>query len=330
MDARYTVSIFVAAPGTPLKDGGTSAAGHVYYEISNGQTKTSYGFAPIEHGVVTGAGMVYDNDAGQYQKPYYTRTMEVTKEQYEKLKEFGDSPDAHGFSTAYHGAANSCIDFTWGALNHAGLHRTNLLFQQDKDFEGALKPLSNEEPIRSIRAPFPDSDLNREVHNRMPQRDLMQRIISEEDGSSIRPGLPAEQVPSSAVGNDPLLAQARNAMQRLEMGLGRDYDGNSECMAASAACLAKESGFSRIDHVMLSQATATTRQGENVFVVQGEPGDPAHRRAYMATAEALAVPAEESIRRLQEDGPGAAARNQHQEQAEQLAQQEQQRPRVMG
>lgn len=162
---------------------------------------------------------------------------------------------------------------------------------------------------------------------------LLPPVVNPESPGELPPyvqpfGQSGDSTPRGA--EDPLLAQARDAMQRLEAGLGRDYDGNSECMAASAACLAKESGFSRIDHVMLSQATATTRQGENVFVVQGEPGDPAHRRAHMATAEALAVPAEESIRRLQEDGPGAVARNPHQEQAEQLAQQEQQRPRVMG
>lgn len=162
---------------------------------------------------------------------------------------------------------------------------------------------------------------------------LLPPVVNPESPGELPPyvqpfGQSGESTPRSA--EDPLLAQARDAMRRLESGLGREYDGNSECMAASAACLAKESGFSRIDHVMLSQATATTRQGENVFVVQGEPGDPAHRRAHMGTAEALAVLAEESIRRLQEDGPGAVVRNQHQEQAEQLAQQEQQRPRVMG
>lgn len=328
MDARYTVSIFVAAPGTPLQDGGTSAAGHVYYEISNGRTKASYGFAPIEHGVVTGAGMVYDSDAGQYQQPFYTRTMEVSKEQYEKLKEFGDSPDAHGFSTEYHGATNSCIDFTWGALNHAGLYRTNMLFQKDKDFEGELKPLSNEEPIRSIRAPFPDSELNSEVHNRMPLRNFMQRFISEEDGSPELHSRPPHQLPGTSGDVDPLLAQAREAMSRLEAGLGRVYDGKSECVAASAACLAKESGFSRIDHVVLSQATTTSRQGENVFVVQGEPGDPAHRRAHMPTAEALQMPIEESMRRLHSHEP-AFAHSQQQVQNDAMVQQEQ-RGRMMG
>ncbi|MBS1174513.1 MAG: hypothetical protein H6R05_644 [Burkholderiaceae bacterium] len=45
----YTVTIYVAASGTPLASGGTSKAGHVYYVTSDGQNKNSFGFAPIVH-----------------------------------------------------------------------------------------------------------------------------------------------------------------------------------------------------------------------------------------------------------------------------------------
>jgi hypothetical protein len=69
----YTVTIYVAAPGTPLlKDGqpaGTSAAGHVYYVTSDGQRTNSFGFAPIKHGVSKGAGEVSYSDFKEYQKP---------------------------------------------------------------------------------------------------------------------------------------------------------------------------------------------------------------------------------------------------------------------
>lgn len=30
MTSKYTVTMYVAAPGTPMKGGATSAAGHVY------------------------------------------------------------------------------------------------------------------------------------------------------------------------------------------------------------------------------------------------------------------------------------------------------------
>jgi peptidoglycan hydrolase-like protein with peptidoglycan-binding domain len=99
--------------------------------------------------------------------------------------------------------------------------------------------------------------------------------------------------------DDPLHRQAEDAVRRLEQSLGRDYDGNSERLAASAACLAKENGLSRVDHVVLSQDTGTVRQGENLFVVQGELNNPAHLRAHMRTDEALAKPVEQSLAQLQ-------------------------------
>lgn len=131
-----------------------------------------------------------------------------------------------------------------------------------------------------------------------------------------------------SVQQNPLLAQSRDAMQRLETTLGRQFDQNSERMAASAACLAQDSGLSRVDHVLLSNATETKRQGETFFVVQGDPANPAHRRAHMPTEQALNAPLEASLQRLQGvDAPAQAqARSVQQEQNEQLVQQ--QGPRV--
>lgn len=127
---------------------------------------------------------------------------------------------------------------------------------------------------------------------------------------------------------DPRLSQAREAVQRLEAGLGRPYDENSERLAASAACLARDSGLGRVDHVLLSTATASARPGENVFVVQGDLGDPAHRRAHMPTQEALNTPAEESIQKLHSPEATSLAQNQQREQSEVL-QQEEHRSRAM-
>ena len=70
-------------------------------------------------------------------------------------------------------------------------------------------------------------------------------------------------------------------------------------MAASAACLAKANGLSGIDHILLSEERGTVRKGENLFVVQGEPGDPAQRRAMMKTQDAIDTPVEQSVAQLQ-------------------------------
>lgn len=284
MDDKYTVTVYVAAPGTPLLAGGTSAAGHVYYSVAHGKEQASFGFAPIEHGVVTGPGKVYLNDAEQYQKPFYQRTMEVSKEQYDKLKEFGAKPGDHGFNTDYHGANNSCIDYTWGALNHAGLHRTNALFMQDKDFQGGLKPLSNVEYIRSIRAPFPESELNSEQHNRMPERDWKQRLISEEQ----LPGQDRE-----------MLASIRKQVAGIDQQHGRTYDDTSERISVGLLATAKESGLDRVDHVVLGK-TPEDGTGQRLFVVQGDLDNPAQLRASMTAEEASRTPVEQSLAKVEQ------------------------------
>lgn len=277
-----------------MNSGGTSDAGHVYYSISEGQRSDSYGFAPETHGQTSGPGKVYYDDVENYKDPRYSRTMEISKEQYDKLQAFGKEPGKHGFDMKYGGAANSCIDFTWGALNHAGLHR-NTVLGKDKDYEGALKPLDNIRDIKSIQAPLPDSELNKEQQNKMPERSPLQWLISDQqvapDGS--------HRDHRAAHHQDPLVPQAEAAVRRLDASVGRDYDDRSACLAASAACLAKANGLTRIDHVVLSEARGDVRAGENMFIVQGAPNDPAHHRAMMKTQDAIDTPVEQSLARLQ-------------------------------
>jgi len=40
-EAPYTVTVYVAAPGTPLRGGGTSAAGHMYLVVEHGKERVS-------------------------------------------------------------------------------------------------------------------------------------------------------------------------------------------------------------------------------------------------------------------------------------------------
>ncbi|HZX81616.1 MAG TPA: XVIPCD domain-containing protein [Lysobacter sp.] len=105
---------------------------------------------------------------------------------------------------------------------------------------------------------------------------------------------------SHVMQSDPLHRQAQDAVRRLDAGMGRTYDQHSACMAASAACLARANGFDRIDHVVLSEATASHRKGENVFVVQGGLTDATNRVAFMKTQDAIAMPVEQLLTRLEE------------------------------
>lgn len=130
-------------------------------------------------------------------------------------------------------------------------------------------------------------------------------------GAMPDPNLPARH---------PLHEQAESAVRRLDDSMGRSYDGTSERMAGSLAMLAKQNGFDRIDHALLSVQSDQTRAGEKVFIVQGDPADPAKRRAQMQTQDAIAVPVEDSVNRL----AALERASPTQTQGQQLAQSEQQ------
>jgi hypothetical protein len=184
----YTVTIYVAAPGTPLhtEDGAhaTSMAGHLYYVIDNGiEERKSYGFSPAKSGSISGPGRIMIDDESTYIAPRDSYTIQITEDQYKRLQEFGDRPKEHGFNMHYNGPTNSCVDFTWAALNHAGLHYRVVTLGQDgrelyehavfPDHEGMPKPLQNIDQIKRIKAPFPDSEHNREHYNPLPDRTLL-------------------------------------------------------------------------------------------------------------------------------------------------------------
>lgn len=307
-DAPYTVTVYVAAPGTPLRAGGTSAAGHMYLVVEHGKQRNSYGFAPIEHGATSGPGAVTIEDFDQYQKPYYARTLEISKEQYDKIVDYGRNAAKHGFNMEYGGLSNSCIDFTWGALNNAGIHRQTRS-GQDQTFEGAIKPLNNMRDIKSIPEQIPGSKLNTEHENPMPKRSLLQRLISENDSYE-------------GVRGDPMLSQIRDKVAELDAANGRTFDPTSERVTASLYVLAKENGLSRVDHVVLSDRTSHAAAAENIFVVQGERNDPAHLRASMPTAQAAQTPLEVSLEGGEQLANASQLTQQLAAQAEQMQSQE--------
>jgi hypothetical protein len=124
-----TVTINIAPAGAK-KTTGYSYAGHMWYVLDDGQGKVdSFGYSP--KGVI-------DSDEGNYLEKSYSRTIEISQEQYQKLHDFGQEDNAknHGFGpNNYNAAWNSCVDFLWNALNAAGLNPS-------KD-EGDLFPGNN-------------------------------------------------------------------------------------------------------------------------------------------------------------------------------------------
>jgi len=95
-----------------------------------------------------------------------------------------------------------------------------------------------------------------------------------------------------------LQQQVSRAVDAMERSLGRHPDGNSERLKASLLLTARQNGFARVDHVVLSEARGPVQAGQQVFAVQGRLDDPASRRVHVATQQALATPARVSWTRL--------------------------------
>ncbi|WP_345784549.1 XVIPCD domain-containing protein, partial [Stenotrophomonas sp.] len=116
----------------------------------------------------------------------------------------------------------------------------------------------------------------------------------------------------------PLFQQIRGGVAAVDAEYGRTFDATSERMSASLFVLAKGNGLTRADHVVMSSATATSPEAEFVFLVEGDIGDPAGRRASMRTRQALEMPVEEAMQQLE-----AQNQEQQQLQAQQMEQQAQ-------
>lgn len=115
-----------------------------------------------------------------------------------------------------------------------------------------------------------------------------------------------------------LVQQVREGVAAIDARQGRTPDETSERLTASVVALARQNGLERADHVLLSQQTADSPAGRNVFVVQGNLADPAHRRASMPTDVAVQTPVEYSLQQL--DVAGQERQQQALAQTQQLEQ----------
>ena len=133
----------------------------------------------------------------------------------------------------------------------------------------------------------------------------------------------AAAAPDRDTHSDPLLAQIQGKVAQLDAAQGKPWDQHSANLSASLYASAREHGFERVDHVLLSHATATKPAGAHVFLVQGSPDDPAHQRAHLATVEAVTAPESQSLQRAQalETTQQAEQQMQAQEHSQQVAMQ---------
>lgn len=95
-----------------------------------------------------------------------------------------------------------------------------------------------------------------------------------------------------------LYQQIREGVEALDAKHGRSFDEVSERMTASLLVLAKDNDLERVDHVLVSNATSEHPAGHTLFVVQGEPSNPAHQRVAMPTELAAQTSVEESLQQF--------------------------------
>lgn len=288
-EPRYTVTIYVAAPGTPLKldSPKTSLPGHMFYATSNGKEKpNSFGFAPVVQGNIDGPGHISYQDLDNYKDPLYARTMEISRSQYETLNDFGLHPERHGFDTYYKDARHNCVDFTWAALNHVGIQRV-LPFGKNGiplDGPGAARPAHNVDAVESIHDPMPGSPLNKVHRNPMPEhRNLIQHLLSEQEAG---PRIDQPSHPGHA-----LHQQALHGVERLNARHGLAASERDSRFAAALAVAAQAQGLQRIDHVLLGD------DASRAFAVQGHPNGVEgldRRIAWVQTIDALNAPLAQS------------------------------------
>ena len=128
------VGIFSEKP-----DGSYSYTGHMWYQLTDDYgNMNSYGFGPKGAPTVDGAGAINRTDSSNYLDRSYTRTIWISQARYDAMKVFGEAtakaaPDSwvavkdingnyQSFQLHYNGFFNSCVDYTWKAMEVGGLN----------------------------------------------------------------------------------------------------------------------------------------------------------------------------------------------------------------
>jgi len=164
MATTYYLRVHIESAGTPLKDGfiPKSLAGHMWYETyqkdENGTVSNQRSSGYTSDGIV-------DNDKENYlgDPAYSSKEVALSQEQFNKLQDFGN-PDKtlaaeYGFgNNDYWLHSNSCIDYTWKALELGGLNPSGT--------EGALWPSANASLLGAYL--FGDFAYNADNHSTIP------------------------------------------------------------------------------------------------------------------------------------------------------------------
>ncbi|MBD2814656.1 S8 family serine peptidase [Xenorhabdus sp. Flor] len=155
MEKKYTVTYKVAPMGAKYvyqEDKGknkagdvhSSAAGHMWYSINDGNgNERSYGFES-RYGEPWGEGRVTPFDNAAYQETSYEVTIVLNEDQYNKLSRFSENPkEVGGFrDKEYSLHSNSCVDFVFFSLTSIGYNTHGM--------QGNQVPVNNIIPLNNM------------------------------------------------------------------------------------------------------------------------------------------------------------------------------------
>lgn len=139
-----SITVHIAPTGNAFSDGGSSLTGHMWFTLNDGNgNERSYGFAPKNEGEPHGDGEVKRNDDSHYVDPPYNYKKEISQEQYDAIKNYAERATAsadgnNGRWAEYNGLYNSCVDFTYSALNAGGI-----IDASEGGFQGNIFPWFN-------------------------------------------------------------------------------------------------------------------------------------------------------------------------------------------
>ncbi|MCK9546573.1 MAG: hypothetical protein M0Q25_07685 [Sulfurospirillaceae bacterium] len=153
METTYYLRVHIESAGTEYqKDENSeitkSQAGHVWYQVYEKDNEGSIIDETKMNAGYSLKGIINDDEKAYLGDPAFsTSELELTKEQFDILKKFGDKDGQfaieHGFGNDdYNVLTNSCIDYTWKAMELAGINRG--------DFEGAVWPMTNKEYLEIV------------------------------------------------------------------------------------------------------------------------------------------------------------------------------------
>ena len=308
-EKKYTVSLYIAPPGAIMIDQKTgeqkkSSVGHVYYAISEdgGLKKQGYGFSPKVSSPIW-AGQVVENEHKSYQNPVYVRTLEISKEQYDKLKAFGEASKEGNiskltngkFSTSmYYASHNSCVDYVFHALRYSGIydHQTlkpgseinqygERIYELVSD-DGHINVVNNAAIFNKIPNQM-NSKLN-QIDDITPQeREKIPFYFKVENESTLSNSYLANLSPST----QKLIQQCDEQFTALckRRGVTADHPDEMDNVKMAAAYTALNAGLTKIDKMDF---------GENrtLFMLSHEP----HMKlASLSTDEAVNIPVSQSM-----------------------------------